>query len=96
MPAGFARVRPGESIETFAQRVLGDPTRWAEIWALNRNQPVGPDGETWTQAWRLGAGWQLRLPDTAAGPIATPGDGGRTVEPARRPVAGEPRQRRRR
>ena len=59
---GFARVQRGESIETFAQRLLGDASRWPEIWELNRNQVVGPDGEVWSAAWRLGAGWDLRLP----------------------------------
>ena len=66
---GFARVQRGESVETFAQRTLGDATRWSEIWDLNRDQAVGPDGATWSVAWKLAAGWDLRLP---AGGLAPP------------------------
>lgn len=67
--AGFARVQRGESVETFAQRTLGDATRWSEIWDLNKNQAVGQDGESWTVVWKLAAGWDLRLP---ASGLATP------------------------
>ena len=71
---GFARVQRGESIETFAQRLLGDASRWPEIWELNEHQAVGPDGEAWAAAWRLGAGWDLRLPADAvpAAPTTAP------------------------
>lgn len=83
VPAGFGRVLPGESLEMFAQRTLGDGSRWREIWDLNNNQPVGADGETWTAPWKLAAGWDLVLPvsNTAAtdasstmppGPVAVP------------------------
>ena len=72
---GFARVQRGESIETFAQRLLGDADRWPELWELNKDQAVGPDGEVWTAPWKLGAGWDLRLPPDAvpAVPIAASG-----------------------
>lgn len=59
---GHARVQRGESIETFAQRTLGDAGRWTELWELNRDHVVGPDGEVWSAAWRLAPGWDLRLP----------------------------------
>lgn len=65
VPQGFARVQRGESVETFAQRTLGDATRWTEIWDLNKNQAVGQDGDSWTVAWKLAAGWDLRLPAPA-------------------------------
>ena len=65
---GFGRVQRGESIETFAQRLLGDAGRWPELWELNKEQPVGPGGEIWSAPWKLGAGSDLRLP-----PDATPG-----------------------
>ena len=64
---GFARVQGCESIEMFAQRILGDGSRWPEIWELNRNRLVGPDGAVWTQAWRMSAGWDLLLPAAPAG-----------------------------
>lgn len=60
--SGFARVQRGESVETFAQRTLGAPSRWTEIWNLNKDQAVGQDGETWSVAWKLSAGWDLKLP----------------------------------
>ena len=66
---GFARVRPGESAESFAARVLGDAARWPELWELNHGQPVGPSGEQWTTAWKLGSGWDLRLPAGAEVPV---------------------------
>ena len=65
MPPGFARVQRGESIETFAQRLLGDANRWPELWELNKDQQVGPDGEAWTAPWKVAAGWDLRLPADA-------------------------------
>jgi nucleoid-associated protein YgaU len=68
---GFARVQRGESVETFAQRVLGDAARWPEVWQLNKQAAVGPDGETWSAAWKLGAGWDLRLPADAV-PVQVP------------------------
>ena len=64
--AGHARVLPGESAETFAQRTLGDPERWSDVWALNAGQAVGPNGEVWAAPWRLPAGSELRLPPAAA------------------------------
>lgn len=71
---GFARVLRGESVETFAQRTIGDATRWSEIWELNRDQTVGQAGETWSVAWKLTAGWDLRLPtDVVSTPGAWPG-----------------------
>ncbi len=65
VPAGFARVQRGESIETFAQRLLGDAARWPELWELNRDQQVGPGGQAWSAPWKLGVGWDLRLPPDA-------------------------------
>lgn len=80
VPLGHARVQRGESIELFAERTLGDASRWEEIWQLNRNQPVGQQGEVWTAAWKLGAGWDLLLPrDAPAQPVAA---GARGTRPA--------------
>ena len=42
VPPGFARVQRGESIETFAQRLLGDANRWPELWELNKDQRSVP------------------------------------------------------
>ena len=60
---GFGRVETGESIEMFAQRILGDATRWPEIWELGRGSIVDElTGATWDEAWRLEGGWQLAIP----------------------------------
>jgi nucleoid-associated protein YgaU len=70
VPQGFGRVQRGESVETFAERLLGDAGRWPEIWELNRDQAVGPDGEPWVVPWKLGVGWNLRLPAGAVPVVA--------------------------
>ena len=75
VPPGFARVQRGESIETFAQRLLGDANRWPELWELNKDQQVGPDGEAWTAPWKVAAGWDLRLPADAVSVAADRADG---------------------
>ena len=82
VPHGFGRVQRGESIETFAHRILGDAGRWPEIWELNRDQAVGPDGEAWLAPWKLGAGWDLRLP---AGAVPVVGAEIPTVSAVRTP-----------
>ncbi len=71
VPAGFARVQAGESIETFAERTLGAPGRWVDVWELNQQRAVGAHGEVWTAPWRLSAGWDLRLPITRPAADAT-------------------------
>jgi nucleoid-associated protein YgaU len=68
---GFARVQRGESVEIFADRVLGDAARWPEIWELNRDSAVAPDGAVWSAPWKLGAGWDLRLPADAVPAVPT-------------------------
>ena len=76
VPAGHAAVRPGESAETFAARVLGVAERWEEVWQLNRNQPVGPAAEVWTEAWNLLPGSVLQLPADAASTPMTVAEAG--------------------
>jgi nucleoid-associated protein YgaU len=85
---GFARVQRGESVETFAQRLLGDANRWPELWDLNKDHEVGPDGEVWTAPWKLSAGWDLRLPGDAVSmePILASGARG-TLPPVVVPIA---------
>jgi hypothetical protein len=63
--AGWGIVQPGESIETFAQRTLGDSARWPEIWDLNHDRAM-PGGATWSEPWRINAGWELELPATTS------------------------------
>lgn len=60
--AGWAVVQSGESIETFATRTLGDPTRWTDVWELNRGRTMDATGTSWREPWRISAGWELQLP----------------------------------
>jgi hypothetical protein len=62
---GHQRVQPGESIEMFASRTLGDPSRWPEVWELNKHRSMDTSGATWSEPWRIHAGWQLELPATS-------------------------------
>ncbi len=65
-------VRPPEgrhhdTLWDIAERLLGDPFRYKEIYALNQNR-LQPDGRRLTDADLIHPGWQLRLPADAAGP----------------------------
>lgn len=65
-------VRAGDTLWDIAGTHLGDPTRWREIYQLNKNQPQ-PDGGRLTDAALIMPGWRLRLPDTHhARPAAPP------------------------
>lgn len=60
---GYARVETGESIEMFAERTLGDGSRWTEIWEVGQDSVVDrATGTKWTEPWRLEGGWELKLP----------------------------------
>ena len=82
---GFEVVRPGESPATFAQRVLGDSTRWRELFELNQGREVGPSGEMWTTGWKLSAGWELKLPSENVAP-AMSAPSGLVAGPTKTPV----------
>jgi hypothetical protein len=65
-------VRPPEgrhhdTLWDIAERLLGDPFRYKEIYALNADR-LQPDGRRLTDADLIHPGWQLRLPADAAGP----------------------------
>jgi DNA-binding SARP family transcriptional activator len=68
-------VEPGDSLWRIAERELGDPYRWDEIFALNRGRHM-PDGAVFHNPGLIRPGWILRLP-------AEPAD--RAVSPARPP-----------
>ena len=51
---------------TIAERHLGDPLRWREIWELNRGRPQG-DGATLAEPDVILPGWELVLPADAVG-----------------------------
>lgn len=66
LPAGGPQieVRRGDSPWELAERHLGDPMRWREMWELNRGRPQ-PDGRAWMAADLIEPGWQLVLPADA-------------------------------
>jgi DNA-binding SARP family transcriptional activator len=68
-------VEPGDSLWRIAERELGDPYRWGEIFALNRGRHM-PDGAVFHNPGLIRPGWVLRLP-------TRPED--HTVSPARPP-----------
>ena len=66
---GYERVETGESIEMFAERTLGDGSRWTEIWEIGQDSVVDrATGTKWTEPWRLEGGWELRLPTSTPAP----------------------------
>ncbi len=56
-----------EILRSIAERTLGDPGRWAEIFALNEGKAQS-DGGVLTDPADLRPGWILRLPKDASGP----------------------------
>ena len=79
-PAAVHVVEQGETLWSIAGEELGAPTRWPEIWELNRGDDMG-DGRVLVEPDLIMPGWELELPTSnAAGiaaavtapPIATP------------------------
>jgi DNA-binding SARP family transcriptional activator len=65
-------VQRGDTLWGIAQRELGDPLRWSEIYQLNEGRPQ-PDGATLTDPHWIDPGWTLLLPATATPPpVPTP------------------------
>ncbi|WP_308258316.1 BTAD domain-containing putative transcriptional regulator [Saccharothrix obliqua] len=60
-----------DSLWRIAQRILGDGTRWPEIYELNKGKPQ-PDGGTLTRPDLIYPGEELTLPDDATPPTAPP------------------------
>lgn len=63
----------GDTLWGIAERELGDPLRWSEIYALNEGRPQ-PGGATLTDPHWIDPGWTLLLPASTAAPTppATP------------------------
>lgn len=66
-----------------SERFLGDPLRYREVFALNKDR-VQPDGRKLSDADLIRPGWILRLPADASGP------GLRSVDPVNAPSAPKP------
>jgi LysM domain-containing protein len=61
------------SLWTIAERHLGNPLRWKEIWQLNRGSRQ-PDGRLFNDPQVIRLGWTLRLPADASDlPSGPPG-----------------------
>ena len=56
-------VQPGDTLRDLAWWYLGDPSRWPEIFELNRDRPQ-PYGRKLTNPDLIHIGWTLVVPDT--------------------------------
>ncbi|MGH9191113.1 MAG: LysM peptidoglycan-binding domain-containing protein, partial [Acidimicrobiales bacterium] len=73
-------VQRRDTLWDIAERHLGDPFRWQEIFRLNEGK-VQPDGQCMTDPDLIYAGWRLELPDDAGG-LAPPGPPAPLAPPA--------------
>ena len=64
-------VQRRDTLWDIAERHLGDPFRWQEIFRLNEGRPQA-DGRCLTDPDLIMAGWQLQLPGDAAGLAPAP------------------------
>jgi nucleoid-associated protein YgaU len=64
--AAVYRVRAGDTLWSIADRVLGDPFRWPEVWRKNAGTRM-TDGVRFTDPDRIRPGWVLALPSTRPG-----------------------------
>jgi DNA-binding SARP family transcriptional activator len=64
-------VRRRDTLWGIAERELGDPFRWPELFRLNNNTPQ-PDGGILTDPDLIRPGWVLKLPPRPGGPAAVP------------------------
>jgi DNA-binding SARP family transcriptional activator/nucleoid-associated protein YgaU len=64
-------VRPRDTLWGIADRELGDPLRWPELYQHNRHTPQ-PDGTTLTDPDHIRAGWILALPTDIRTPPPAP------------------------
>ena len=74
------RVAAGDSLWDIAQRYLGDPQRWREIFALNRGRSQ-PGGRSLTDPALIYPGWTLLLPPASRRPAAPHRTAGRARPP---------------
>ncbi len=65
-----------DTLWDIAERHLGDPLRWPEIFELNKGR-LQPDGRELKQAHWIFPGWVLLLPPDATG-VPKPGTGGQS------------------
>ena len=70
-PARLYVVRRGDTLWGIAERQLGNPLAWREIFALNDGRPQ-PNGRALTDPHWIDPGWTLLLPAATPVPAATP------------------------
>lgn len=63
------KVQQSESLRTLAERYLGDPNRWTEVFVLNQGQSQAGGGSL-TDPIRLQPGWELIMPADARLPTS--------------------------
>ena len=64
-------VKEGDTLWDIAERRLGDPRRWPEIFELNKNRRQA-NGYALRDPDVIHVGWTLILPHEAAGPSRPP------------------------
>lgn len=64
-------VQPRDSLWRIAERHLGDPFRWREVYELNHGRSFA-DGRSLQDPDLILPGWELRLPEDAIGATAAP------------------------
>ncbi len=62
-------VERGETLWSIAGEEMGAPTRWPEIWELNRGEDMG-DGSVLVEPDLIMPGWRLELPTSDATAVA--------------------------
>jgi DNA-binding SARP family transcriptional activator len=77
-------VQRGDTLWGIAQRELGDPLRWSEIYQLNEGRPQ-PGGVTLSDPHWIDPGWTLLLPASATPLAAPPPAPTQTASPAASP-----------
>ena len=85
-------VQRGDTLWGIAERQLGDPLRWSEIYQLNEGRPQ-PGGATLTDPHWIDPGWTLLLaasPATTPPATAAPGMGQPAPTPAPPPASAGP------
>lgn len=82
-------VVPGDTLWDIAQRHLGDPFRWPEIYQLSEGKPQA-DGRALTDPHWIYPGWQLELPSSTTEapvrPVMAPSQPTPTTQPQPAPI----------
>ena len=75
-----------DSLQVLAERYLGNPDRWTEVFVLNQGK-LQADGEYLTDPARLQPGWELVMPADAHPPISAELNDGESPDSSQQPDA---------